>query len=484
VNTGHQNVSIKEERLGFTCSAVTAADGTFVCLQMIWKGKTVASRARVQEQDLDPLILQCNQEESHFQNEKTWGELLSRIRNWFKKRLEAPEYAGKRGLFIFDHAPQHGDIQKVKDFFHDTGVDILNVPKKMTHVFQPADMFVISCLKSLASKAWREWVEETFARELDVAKAVDEVTDIGCATLKKQMKYEFLSQSIRALSRTESVVASWEASGVLRALGVTPRVDHDGKIKQPPLYDSYVSLQQYDAEPVADEAPQLDVEVDLLESIEKAEEEQKVAEKRGKGRPPGSKNKKPLQQQATQQTAPFQVHAAAHTAELARAPAARQRKAPAEVKERRLAVRARDRPRQHVPHLAHHPRRKVRVRLRRRLHRLALHVRHSRAPLHRARHRLRAVHEALQRHRAAARRRLQRDSTAAPLMVRRATNRLRLLEVIHSLALLRHAQQELWEALLRVHHVAPRAVLRSTARHEQLALLHVAQAHSAQALLS
>ena len=122
------------------------------------------------------------------------------------------------------------------------------VPAKMTHVFQPADMFVISCLKSHAQRSWLNWVEHTIATATTIEAGVDECIVIGNATVKKQMKYKFLSNALTALGTHEGIVASWEASGILRAIGVQPRLKHNGELKQSILFDAYKELAVLEAE--------------------------------------------------------------------------------------------------------------------------------------------------------------------------------------------------------------------------------------------
>ena len=239
--TGPQNVAIREDRVGFTACAVTSATGALICLQLIWRGKTTASEARMQPHELNSSIIQCHNDEAHFQNERSWGVLLQQIKRYVAAtRIAQGISADVRGAFIYDHAPQHGSEEAVQVTLQDVGIDGVLIPKKMTHVFQPCDMYIIACIKSATDVAWKAWIESCFA-EHPIAEAVKLVESAGSATVKKQ-KYEFLSTAIKQVEGTDAIVASWEASGAARAIGMQPRLGLNGLPKTPVLFDAYVEI--------------------------------------------------------------------------------------------------------------------------------------------------------------------------------------------------------------------------------------------------
>ena len=214
-----------------------------MCLQLIWKGKTANSHARMEAAVEDERIIQMHREHTHFQGHETWTELMAYVKTWIqKKRLNLP--ANAKGIFFYDHAPQHGDdVQEWARFFSPVQVTVMFVPRCMTHAFQPADMAV---LKTSAAKAWQRWVEDTMTTATTINDGVDFVAATGNATLKKQMKYNFLLAGLNQLGNTETIVASWEACGIRRAMKLPPRLKHDQTIRTSILYDAYVELADLD----------------------------------------------------------------------------------------------------------------------------------------------------------------------------------------------------------------------------------------------
>ena len=240
--TGPQNIAIREDRVGFTACAVTTATGALVCLQLVWKGKTKASEARMQPHELNDTIFQCHNGNTHFQNEASWNCVLQKIKTYVAAARKSKGLSNEvRGAFLYDHAPQHGTEANVQIALADVAVDAILVPKKMTHCFQPCDMYVIACIKSATDAAWKVWIESCFANNT-VEDAVKLVESAGSATVKKQKKYEFLSAAIKHIQRTDAIVASWEASGVAREIGLPPRLGLSGLPRTQVVFDTYVEL--------------------------------------------------------------------------------------------------------------------------------------------------------------------------------------------------------------------------------------------------
>ena len=62
----------------------------------------------------------------------------------------------------------------------------------MTHVFQPADQFIIASIKALTQVAWDNWVEDLFARNSN-GQGIAEVMVSHMPTVRKR-KYSFLAE--------------------------------------------------------------------------------------------------------------------------------------------------------------------------------------------------------------------------------------------------------------------------------------------------
>ena len=217
-------VPLRDVRVGFTMSATTCADGEVIALQMIWHGKTDAVHAKVPEH---PRIWQDHQPTSHFQNAETFER-------WFKKFL--PIAVARRGgedcpiTLILDAAGQHS-TESVKALMEQYNVVVVCIPPKMTHVFQPADQYVICNLKKYAKNAWFLYVQALF-RTFDFADAIKEMHSTS-AEISRVKKHSFFAEALDKIG-SSSVIASWAMSGILRECFMINVVHISGKrIGQP-----------------------------------------------------------------------------------------------------------------------------------------------------------------------------------------------------------------------------------------------------------
>ena len=271
-----KNVAIKDDRLGFTASVCSTMAGEVLAFQLIWKGSTPLCHARIEGGTENPLFMQTHREDSHFQNATTWKEWLAFIGAKLKAlRVRCGLPAEARALFLYDAATQHGETAEYLKSFN---CDSIECPPKMTHAFQPADMFVISNIKAFTRTAWTKWVEDQFAL-LPAAEAAKKVENLGTATQKKVQKYQMLSEAVIRL-QPPSIQKSWATTGIPRAMGLP--WDETTVV----LFDQYQKLADLEAsgEPASPQA-----------QVPQHQEEEASAQagaKRHAGRPPGSKNKK------------------------------------------------------------------------------------------------------------------------------------------------------------------------------------------------
>eukprot|EP01063_Lacrimia_lanifica_P041395 TRINITY_DN9645_c0_g1_i7.p4 TRINITY_DN9645_c0_g1~~TRINITY_DN9645_c0_g1_i7.p4 ORF type:complete len:234 (-),score=81.19 TRINITY_DN9645_c0_g1_i7:516-1217(-) len=121
-------------------------------------------------------------------------------------------------------------------------VTMLFIPRSCTHVFQPADSFVIAAFKKYVAVAWDSRLQSCFAR-LDVADAVEATTKMTAAA-RRLMLYECMAEGL-ANVKPNTLEASWAKSGAMRAMfGEVPL--------HSPYYDQYVvEAQAADAAVVA-----------------------------------------------------------------------------------------------------------------------------------------------------------------------------------------------------------------------------------------
>ena len=218
---------------------------------MLWKGATAASHA---EGD-DPMIFQDHRSDTHFQDETTFNRWCEDfLKRWNALCTQRGEF-DVTPILIIDGAPQHK--------YHillAAGVKIVQVPYKQTHVFQPADQWIIAMLRSLLFQGWSDWVEAIFAQN-DVIHAV-KLLVVNSAPAIRKKKFELFSAALRKVS-ANCVLDSWERTGILREL--FGKVLKEGK-----------TVNSDDYRPQDREGADFVVQGDGAESAEEGEEEDRV----------------------------------------------------------------------------------------------------------------------------------------------------------------------------------------------------------------
>ena len=115
-----------------------------------------------------PKDVHSRENQGHFQNADTFDR-------WFKRFV--PIAVERRGdhttpiTLILDAADQHNTSDECKALAALHNIKFVGVPPKMTHVFQPADQFVICNLKKYVVNSWNDFVQALF-RELSLDDAV------------------------------------------------------------------------------------------------------------------------------------------------------------------------------------------------------------------------------------------------------------------------------------------------------------------------
>eukprot|EP01063_Lacrimia_lanifica_P040967 TRINITY_DN9454_c0_g2_i1.p1 TRINITY_DN9454_c0_g2~~TRINITY_DN9454_c0_g2_i1.p1 ORF type:complete len:305 (-),score=69.90 TRINITY_DN9454_c0_g2_i1:574-1488(-) len=133
-----------------------------------------------------------------------------------------------RAALLLDHASQHmSDDTKAK--FAAANVGVHYIPRSQTHVYQPADAFVIAGVKRGVSREWETELSSTFAR-LGVTDAVEACTRMTAAA-RRALLYKCMAKALDGLG-TGVLETSWAKSGALRAMFTeVPLVA--------PFYDAY-----------------------------------------------------------------------------------------------------------------------------------------------------------------------------------------------------------------------------------------------------
>lgn len=139
-------------------------------LQFIYVGGTElvhAAMAPVGQPDPDD-VLQCHRLNSHFQDKDTWKAWCDKFMATIAKiKSEKPQLADVTPILFVDCASQHYDSK-----CYLPGVTVIAIPPKMTHVFQPADQFVISNLRFETNKQFQQYVSDLVAVSSGTKKAL------------------------------------------------------------------------------------------------------------------------------------------------------------------------------------------------------------------------------------------------------------------------------------------------------------------------
>ena len=209
-----RRVVLRDCKLAFTCSVTSNAAGAVVGCQMIWHGKTTAVHA--EPPSLHPLILQDHQPDSHYQDSSTFA----RYAKWLvehvgdvRKALNKPD---AKALLVIDVAPQHTEdaLQLLKEH----NIEVVKVPPKCTHLYQPADQFIIAALKAIVMRAHDDYVEHMYATH-GPGKTVEVLASTALKSARANY-YEYLGIAIEALNAEDNhtVENSWAICGLLKAL--------------------------------------------------------------------------------------------------------------------------------------------------------------------------------------------------------------------------------------------------------------------------
>jgi hypothetical protein len=164
--------------------------------------------AVVKHEEKNATITQHHQPKSHFQNEVTFKEWAQMFVAIATTRREDPTDVI---VLLIDQAPQHVEDQELQNLFKEKNVVLIEVPKKMTHAFQPADMLIISNIRKHAQTAWHGYVQQLFAT-FETHEAVRQMYSSAMAICRTR-KYAFLSEAIQKLSPA-AIQRSWEQAGI------------------------------------------------------------------------------------------------------------------------------------------------------------------------------------------------------------------------------------------------------------------------------
>ena len=135
-------------------------------------------------------------------------------------------------LLIIDEATQHSGTDEI---LLGSSCYVVRIPKKMTHVFQPADQFVISGLKQRAIQLYNDDVSRIFARS-DLNSAISNVICTS-RTLCREKKVSYIVQAMQELPQAQ-IMASWEITEI-------PVVLFGSKKNRPSRLDAYKHLQTH-----------------------------------------------------------------------------------------------------------------------------------------------------------------------------------------------------------------------------------------------
>ena len=268
-----QPISISANKLGFTMSITTTAYEV-VLVQIIWRGKTSSVHVEAAPHDI---VHQMHREDSHFQNSDTfaqWSALLLNKISVIRERDQVPEDVTP--VLILDQAPQHTGVNDARwrSLIH------VAIPKKQTHIWQPADQWIIACFKKFLKGCWKGYLQQVF-RNNELNDAIKELLMTSLPVLRAR-KHAFILEALTRI-QPDTLYSSWERTGILRELFDIPV--RAGKVV---VYDTFIDATDVVEVPPTDddeEAEPINLPLPLNPSIDfilVATQEEAAQPKRGR----------------------------------------------------------------------------------------------------------------------------------------------------------------------------------------------------------
>ncbi len=177
-----------------------------------WRGKTRG--VHVHQQQKQNRIVE-EHSATHFQTAETFDRYLERLVQYVCKIREDIDDSNAVAVFVCDAAPQH----RSSIILARHNIKYVAIPRKLTHILQPADQFIICHLKLNINSRYADWVESVFAANANDI-AVAEITTTNRPMLRNRM-YTFMEHACNNVPQS-GVTLSWENTGILRALFNTP----------------------------------------------------------------------------------------------------------------------------------------------------------------------------------------------------------------------------------------------------------------------
>jgi hypothetical protein len=129
-----------------------------------------------------------------------------------------------KAVLIVDAATQHS-FDELRAKLADHNCAVVKVPEKTTHVFQPADQYVIANFKKAVEEGYGRWIESVIAPKGPKAGCADIVATLNSVPKKRRVKVglmvELLGNS-RHPAVDIGVLASWRKTCILREMFGTP----------------------------------------------------------------------------------------------------------------------------------------------------------------------------------------------------------------------------------------------------------------------
>lgn len=207
-NSADKTVAIATSKKGCTCTVTTNPFG-LSDVQLIWHGKT--ERCGVLNVIPDPIVWQDHQAKSHFQNANTFRNLVHRIVKRVKQDRIDNNMLDQPAVWIIDMASQHNIGLTEKLLLEKNMIHVVHIEARMTHVYQPADQFIIPCIKNQITASLNEMWQDAFS-----TNAVNAAVEKMCTTsetLLRQRVYNTVRQAAKSISMAV-IAKSWQKCGV------------------------------------------------------------------------------------------------------------------------------------------------------------------------------------------------------------------------------------------------------------------------------
>ena len=210
-------VAGSNDKRTITVTIAVSLDGNILPFQIIYKGKTQQSVAKVHFPKGFSLSANIKHHSNTDEVLKQLREIIIPYVNNHREKLGKPD---QYCLMVWDAFPGQC-TDPVKELMAKNKILCEYVPNNMTDVYQPLDLTVNKWVKQKMTSKFNAWYRDTLNNELDAGKTLDEINIKFLLTTMKPLHANWLIDIYNDLSSAEGkkvILGGWKGSGITAAL--------------------------------------------------------------------------------------------------------------------------------------------------------------------------------------------------------------------------------------------------------------------------